>query len=196
MKYNQFTTSWGTSATFGTWAVGNINWVTLKANPVSTSNEIFVAAVGDASDMDSAYWSGTAWTDHAEHDAAVDGHVGRVVDFSWNGDSSGGVMVWGTASGSLSFKRFTAPNTFTAATFTETGTHPWVQLADPPNPRTSETVSALGATLDSNFDIGGLRWDGGATNPVSTGDAAATAITTDTTVSKYEAFRVAWQISG
>ncbi|MGH9877760.1 MAG: hypothetical protein ACRD5H_08985, partial [Nitrososphaerales archaeon] len=193
MRYNEYTTSWGTSATFATWAVGTINWVTLKANPVSSSDEIFVAAVGSLSDLDSAYWSGSVWTDHTEHDAAVDSNAARVVDFSWNGDSSAGVLVWGTVAGSVNFNRFTAANTWAgASTFVETGTHPWIQLADPPNPTTSDTVSALGATIDSTFDLGGIRWDGGTNNPVSTTDGG---ITTDTVVSTYEAFSVDWQRS-
>ncbi|MCI0559768.1 MAG: hypothetical protein MN733_14860, partial [Nitrososphaera sp.] len=194
VRYNEFSGgSWGSSATFATWAIGTINWVTLKADPVSTSDAVFVAATGSSSDMDSAYWSGSAWTNHAEHDAAIDSHAARVVDFAWDNTGSQGILLWGTKGGQLDFKRFSGTNTFSAqSSFAETSTHPWVQLADIANPTGGDTVSALGGTLDATFDIGGIRWDGAASNPVSTGDGG---ITADTTVTTYENFKVAWQSS-
>ncbi len=194
MRYNQFTSgAWGTSATFGTIAIGTINWVSIKADPVSTSNALFVLETGASSDLDSQYWSGSAWTDHAEHDAAIDSDAARVADFAWDNTGSQGVMTWGTASGTLSYKTFSGTSTFgSASTYTETGTHPWVQMADLPNPTTGDTLSSMGGALDSTFDIGGIRWDGGSTAPVSTGDGG---ITADTTVTTYENFKVAWQRS-
>lgn len=200
VRYNRFTTSWQTSALVGGVAtgVGVMNWITLKASPLSTSNQIVMVMTGASADFATIAWSGSAWQTGTEHDAAIDSIVGRVADFGWSpsADDAGanvdGVIVWGTASGSLSFRRFTYPNTYsTASTFTETGTHPWVQLADPPNPTAGDTVDDLGGALDSTFDIGGIRWDGAATNPVSTGDGG---ITTDTVVATFEAFDVEWQI--
>ncbi len=184
-----------TPVTFGPVAIGTINWVTIKADPVSSSNALFVAETGSSSDLDTQYWSGSAWTDHAEHDAAIDGHASRVVDFGWDNAGSGGVLIWGTTSGSLSYKTFTGTSTFgLQLTFAETGTHPWVQMADYPNPTSGDTVSTMGGALDSTLDIGGIRWDGGIlTAPVSTGDGG---ITADTTVTTYENFKVAWQRSG
>lgn len=200
VRYNRFTTAWQTSALVGGVAtgVGTMNWITLKASPLSTSNQIVLLMTGSLLDFATIAWSGSAWQTGTEHDAAIDGVAGRVADFGWSpsADDAGanvdGVIVWGTASGTLSFRRFTYPNTYsTASTFVETGTHPWVQLADPPNPTTADIVDSLGATLDSAFDIGGIRWDGAATNPVSTGDGG---ITTNTVVSTFEAFDVEWQI--
>jgi hypothetical protein len=193
MRYNQFSSGWGTSATFGTIAIGNINWVSIKADPVSTSSALFVLETGDLSDMDSQYWSGSAWTDHAEHDAGIDGHAARVADFAWDNTGNQGVLVWGTASGRLDYKRFSGTSTFAAqGSFTETSTHPWVQLSDVPNPTSGDTVSSLGATNDATNDIGGIRWNGGTNNPVSTTDGG---ITSDTTVTAYENFKAAWQRS-
>ncbi|MGI0015370.1 MAG: hypothetical protein ACREBU_18290, partial [Nitrososphaera sp.] len=197
MFYCEFTGStWCiTPSTFGPVAIGTINWVTIKADPVASSNALFVAETGSSSDLDTQYWSGSTWTDHAEHDAAIDSHATRVVDFGWDNTGSQGVLIWGTASGTLSYKTFTGTSTFGLhLTFTETGTHPWVQMADYPNPTSGDTLSSLGTTLDSTFDIGGIRWDGGIlTAPVSTGDGG---ITADTTVTTFENFKVAWQRSG
>jgi len=189
MRYARFTTSWQTSALFGTWAVGNIRWVTIKANPVSTSNEIFVAASGGLSDLDSAYWSGSAWTNHSEHDSDIDSSTTRVFDYSWNGLNSSGILIWGTTSGSLSYKRFTASNTFSSTgTFSESGTHPWVVLNNP-NPSTSDPILVFGATIDSNNQVGGLKWGGGSTPPQSTGDGGAGAPGS----TQFLSLSVAWQ---
>jgi hypothetical protein len=194
MRYNQFSGGgWGVSATFGTIAIGQVDFVTVKSDPVATSNAIFVAEVGESNDIDSQYWSGSAWTDHSEHDNGVNGHVSRVLDFAWDNTGSRGVLIWATTSGQLDFKRFSGTNTFSArSSFAETSTHPWVQLSDIPNPTVADTVSSLGATLDATFDLGGIRWNGAFSNPVSTGDGG---ITSDTTVTTFENFKVAWQRS-
>lgn len=194
IQYNEFSGgAWAATTTLGGWNIGTINWITIKADPVTSSNGIFLLASGDLNDMDSAFWSGSAWTSHSESDGGIDNNAARVMDFAWDNTGSRGVLIWGTANNRLDYKRFSGTSTFTARTnFAETANHPWVQLADIANPTLADNLSSIGATLDTTFDIGGLRWDGASTNPVSTGDGG---ITTDTTVSTYESFRVAWQRS-
>ncbi|MEO9294491.1 MAG: hypothetical protein ABI347_02710 [Nitrososphaera sp.] len=166
--YNAGTGTWGVSSTStGTWAVGTINWLYLVSNPTSTSNEMFLAGSGDLSDLDSAYWSGSAWTDHTEHDASIDTHSNRNFSFAWVTGTSSGLLVWGTALGQIDFKRFTASNTFTAGSFVDTGTHLVMELAS--NPTTTDTVAALGLYVDSNNAVGGIMWNGGSNNPIGTG---------------------------
>ncbi|MEM2140877.1 hypothetical protein [Nitrososphaera sp.] len=191
IRYNRFTTSWQTSSTgAGTWAVGTVNWLNLTPNPASSSNEVFLAATGSASDLDSAYWDGSSWTDHAEHDAGLGGTAGRGFDFAWTGDSNAGVLIWRTQIDFLDFKRFTAPDTFsTQGAFAESANHNWVQLVT--NPTSADYVAALGATIDVSNDIGGIRWDGGAADPTSTGDNGITLSGLDT----YESMQVNFQKS-
>ncbi|UVS69279.1 hypothetical protein [Nitrososphaera viennensis] len=197
IRYNTFSNTsntWGTSSTSaGTWAVGTINWVRLVPDPRSTSNAIFLAGSGSSNDLDSAYWSGSAWTDHAEHDAGISGNAARVFDFAWDGSSSNGVLAWSTASNSISFTRGDpSSGTFgTDGTFTvdaDASTTSWIRLAS--NPTTADTVAALGLEDDGNSDIGGIRWDGSTNAPVSTGTDD---ISTTSTNNSWEPFSIDFQ---
>jgi len=200
--YNQWTNTtkaWGGNTLFGTLAIGAVIGVSLVPNSTFSagSNNIYHVVAGDLNDLDSAVWSGTAWTDHSEHDAAIDGDdTTRVADFAWSSSTvarSNGIFAWGTAAGSISFKRFNITNTFTGIpTVVDSGTHNWIQFASPSNPTTGDVVDAIGATLDSTFDIAGLSWNGSQTNLATTGNAG---ITTDTVVATYESFDVEWQLS-
>ncbi|MEM2337136.1 MAG: hypothetical protein QXK93_00500 [Candidatus Bathyarchaeia archaeon] len=167
---------------------GLTNWVTLKSQP--NSNGLLFTAVDAGSDLNTAYWSGSAWTVHTEHDAAVDTHAARCADFAWSPTGSNGILVWGTTAGSISYRVFTPPNTWTTtSTATAAGTHPWVQLRT--NPRyVSGDKYVIGAVLNSNFDIGSITWDG-TTFTITEG-----VITADTTVSTYECFEIAFMNFG
>ena len=164
------------------------NWVVLKADP--NSNGLLFGVLDNALDLNTAYWNGSAWTIHSEHDAAVDTHASRCFDFAWNPVGSTGLLVWGTTSNSISWKTFTPPNTWSAAsTAPAAGTHRWIQLRT--NPRyVSGDKYILGADLNSNFDIGSITWDG-TTFTITEG-----AITTDTVSLTYECFEIAFMNFG
>jgi hypothetical protein len=106
-------------------------WCTLKADP-SSDDLFFVAGTSSttASELETAYWSGSVWTVHAEHDAACDSNAQRPMDFAWEPTGGKGLLVWGTTTGVINWKSFTAPSTFpsSGAPTMAGGTHPWVQL--------------------------------------------------------------------
>ncbi|MEM2107821.1 MAG: hypothetical protein QXL10_00855 [Candidatus Bathyarchaeia archaeon] len=161
---------------------GLTNWVVLKANP--NSNGLLLGVVDAAGDLNTAYWSGSTWTTHSEHDNSVDTHATRCFDFAWNPTGSSGLLVWGTATNSISYKIFTAPNTWSSAsTAVAIGTHPWIQLRTNPSFISGDKY-ILGADLNSNFNVGTITWDG------STFAITEGAITLDTTVSTYECFNL------
>jgi hypothetical protein len=138
---------------------GVTNWVTLKSNP--TSNELMYLVVDGASNLNTAYWSGSAWTVHTEHDDAVDTNGQRCADFAWETTGSEGLLVWGTTTGQITYRNFTAPDSWGNITSTTMGTttHYWVQLRT--NPRTvNGDVKILGAILGSSGDLGAIKWDG------------------------------------
>jgi hypothetical protein len=120
-------------------------------------------SIDSVKDLDTVEWDGTAWVwpegNHlVEHDTDVDSATTRCADFDWEPSGSKGLMVWGTSSGSLSYKTYTASTSTWngASTITATGTHPWVQLRR--NPRdVSGDVKILGAMLNSNNDLGALK---------------------------------------
>lgn len=159
------------------------NWVTLKADPAT--NGIVYLVVDGASDLNTAFWDGTAWTVHPEHDSAVNTNARRCADFEWEPTGSKGLLVWGTAFNSLSYKRFSAPSTWSGtSTIATTGFELWVQLRR--NPRDAPShAKILGAILDSNFDLGALKWDG--STLTNMGDSI---FTSDTTVTTYECFNI------
>lgn len=167
---------------------GITNWITLKSNPLSTSNELMFLVVDAATtpDLNTAYWSGSAWTIATEHDAAVDTHATRCADFAWEPTGSKGLLVWGTAAGVINWKSYTAPNTWPSSGAPTMGAniHPWVQLRT--NPRSiSGDMKILGAALEGTvFDLCAIRWDG------TTFTVIADTISSDTTVITYECFEM------
>jgi len=198
IRHNTFSNAsntWGTSSiSTGTWAVGTLNWLRLVPDPRSTSDAILLGGVGNASDLDSAYWSGTAWTDHGEHDGGITGNDKRYFDFTWDGESSNGVLAWSTADRVITFTRGDPSSGLfggTDGTFSVDNDRiasQWIRLV--PNPTTTDTVAALGLEIDENNDIGGIQWDGGSNNPASTGIDGITLLSTNTT---WEPFDIDFQ---
>lgn len=168
------------------------NWVTLKSNPAS--NELLYLVIDGGSDLNTAYWSGSTWTIHAEHDGTVDTNAQRSADFAWESTGNKGLLVWGTSAGAIAYKAFTAPDTWGSQqnpSMGSGGTHPWVQLRT--NPRSiSGDEKILGAILEgSNVDIGAIRWNGSTFTVIGSNTISA-----DTTVVTYECFDVEFQNFG
>lgn len=140
------------------------NWVTLKSN--SASNELFYLVVDGGSDLNTAYWSGSAWTIHTEHDGTVDTNAQRCADFAWEPTGSKGLLVWGTSPGFITYRTFTAPNTWTITTNVAMRSgaaarnHLWVQLRT--NPRSiNGDIMILGVVAEAtDLDLGAINWDG------------------------------------
>ncbi|MCJ7762831.1 hypothetical protein MUP38_05180 [Candidatus Bathyarchaeota archaeon] len=169
---------------------GTPYWCTLKSDPAS--NQLMLTSVDSGSDLNTVYWSGDGdWSAPIEHDASVDYNAYRCADFAWEPTGGKGLLVWGTASGSISRKTFTAPSTWgSAATVNYTGTKAWIQLRT--NTRTvGGDAKILGAVLNSAFDIGAISWDGTAFTIIS--EATFTAGTTAVT---YECFEMEYNIFG
>ncbi len=167
------------------------NWVTLKSNPAS--NELVYLVVDGAFDLNTAYWSGSAWTIHAEHDGTVDTHAQRCADFAWEPTGSKGLLVWGTTPGRITYRTFTAPNTWGTLTNQAMGAnvHPWVQLRTNPRNIPGDT-RILGVVLEGTvFDIGAIRWDGTTFTVIGTSTISA-----DTTVITYECFEMEFMLFG
>jgi len=161
-------------------------WLSLKADPVS--DKLMLLDVDDAEDLNTAYWNGSSWTVTLDHDTAVDTKASRCADLGWEPSGSKVLMVWGTSTSKLSYKTWTPSGGWSSEnTITKeiAGTHPWVQLRR--NSLSTVPTKILGATLDSNVDLGSLRWDG------TTLTSTAGAFTTDTGVTSYECFEVEFQ---
>jgi hypothetical protein len=132
------------------------------------------------------------WVIHIPHDASVDTNAQRCADFAWEYNlaptfRNQGLLVYGTTTGVITWRRIRAPNYITAVTSPTMagGLHPWVQLIS--NKKTiSGDVKILGAVLTATvFDIGAIRWDGATFTIIGTDT-----ISSDTTVITYECFEI------
>ena len=172
-----------------TTAGGVGNWVTLKADPVS--DDLLFMVVDAGSDLNTAYWDGSAWTARAEHDATVDTNAQRPADFAWEPAGGKGLLVWGTTAGQITYKTFTAPDTWGPQQNPTMGAniHPWIQLRTNTRSIAGDTL-ILGAVLEGTvFDLGAIRWDGTTFTIIGTNT-----ITADTTVITYECFEIRFRI--
>ncbi|MEW5995563.1 MAG: hypothetical protein AB1744_14365, partial [Candidatus Zixiibacteriota bacterium] len=168
---------------------GGVYNLVLKSDPSSGSNKLMLGVLDGGEDLSTADWSGSAWTVHTEHDGATDNDIARDFDLEWEPSGGKCLLVFGTALDSLEVRTWTSGTTWTAEPdLTAAGTHPWVQLRRNPNWTTGENAKILGAMLNSNNDIGGLKWDG--TQLFNLGDSLFTA---DTTSYSYESFEIEFQ---
>ena len=159
------------------------NWMTLKADP--SSDDLFFLSIDGGSDLNTAYWNGNDWVVHFGHDSGVDSNAQRCADFAWEPSGGKGLLVYGTANGQITYKTFSAPNTWGSSINTAMGTykHPWVQLET--NTRfSSGDVMILGAILEANvLDLGSIQWDGTTFTVQGTSTFSA-----DVGIVKYESF--------
>lgn len=161
----------------------NVRWVSIKPDPAS--NQIMALTMDGQSHLNTILWDGSSWATPLEHTTSLTHDTRRCADFEWEPSESKGLIVYSVASGSVTYKTYTAPATWgEASTPANAGTHPWIQLRR--NPRdVSGDVKIFGATLNSNDDLWGFGWNG------STLTFEASAFTTDTTVTTYECFDLA-----
>jgi len=164
---------------------GGVSWT-----DTNTADLTYIALLSNAGSM--------GWVIHPPWDTAVDTDAQRCADFAWEYRSAPdfrnqGLLVYGTTSGSITWRRFRAPNYMTSATSPSMtgGIHPWVQLKS--NPRTaSGDTKILGLVLTGTiFDIGAVKWDGSTFTVIGTNT-----ISSDTTVITYECFEFEFQLFG
>src|SRR2546428_5320619 len=114
----KYTTSWSGTSQFtcasGSGMTKHTFWLSLKANPLSTANDMMLGLVQENYDLNTCYWTGSAWANWNQHDADYDAVQTRAFDFAWEGSGSKGLLVWGTSRttgvGQITYKTVTAPN--------------------------------------------------------------------------------------
>src|SRR5205807_2540647 len=100
--YREFTTSWSSSSTYPCGTSGKSDyWLSLKPNPVSTTDEMILLIGQTSSPVSTCYWSGSGWSNFVTHDAASDSWTTRSEDFAWESTGSRGLLVWGTTAGQI-----------------------------------------------------------------------------------------------
>ena len=186
----EFTTGWGATSSFQCSQTG-VASLSLKSNPLPTANDMVVATGDYITDVNTCYWTGSAWANWIIHTFTGDSATTRAYDFAWEDSGSKGLLVWGEVGG-VNYRTFTAPNTWSGTTITFMGVnpHPWIQL------RTntlfaSGNMKILGAVLESAVnDLGAIRWDGTTFTVIGT-----STFTANTGTSAYESFELEFQPS-
>lgn len=185
-RSEEFTTSWSVQPTNVTCGGTNpVRWLSLKANPDATANDMVLAVGDNRPGLSTVYWTGAGWDARVNQDSAIDFSNSRSFDFAWENSGGKGLLVYGSASGQITYRTFMAPSTWSAAANAAMGanTHRWVQLRTNPSP-SAGGAKILGAVLENNAnDLGAISWDGTAFN--ATG---ASMFTADTGASTRENF--------
>jgi len=181
--FREYTTSWGGASTFRC-ANDNAEFLSLKPNPLATANDMVLALnedSGAAFNLHTCYWTGSGWANWNTHDVGIDSTATRPFDFAWEDSGSRGILVWGTTAGQITYRTFTAPNTWGTITNVAMGanTHQWVQLRTNPS-STMGATKILGAVMEGTaLDLGAIHWDGTTFTVVGastfTGDVGTTA---------------------
>jgi len=181
----EFTSTWTAPSTVRCVNTASGLWLSLKPNPLPTGNDM-VLAVGDSgSDLSTCYWNGTGWANWTVQDTSLDFINARSFDFAWEGADSAGLLVYGTSTGQITRRTFTAPNGWGTATNAAMGTNPhrWVQLRTNPTPGAGG-AKIVGAVLeDGANDLGTISWNGTAFTV-----EAANGLTGNTGTAAYESF--------
>ncbi|TLZ59792.1 MAG: hypothetical protein E6K13_09345 [Methanobacteriota archaeon] len=192
VAYKTFTTSWSSSASSGCADRDPVHWLSLKANPLSTADDMVLITGDDNPQLSSCYWTGSAWA-NAHLQIGGSSTSTRNFDFAWEDTGSKGLLVYGS-SGQITRKTFTAPDTWGSATNTAMGSnsHPWVTLRTNPAPLSGDT-KILGAVMEATaLDLGAVKWDGTTLTVIG-----ASTLTADTGVTTYDSYDLEYhQASG
>jgi hypothetical protein len=162
----------------------NPGYLSLKADP--SSNLLMLLCVDSSNHLSPAVWMPPTWSSQTGHDAWVDYNT-RSADIEWGPAGSEALLVWGTSSGSLTYKTFTTNGWSDSSIILAAGTHPWIQLRRSPL-NIPGGVKILGVMMNSDGCLGALKWDGSILTNL--GDAAFTAVTG---TSDYECFEVSFE---
>jgi len=157
----EYSTSWGSAATFACASAATIRYTRLKANPLPTANDMVLAVVDDPSyNLSTCYWTGSGWANQLTHGAIAQVNF-RSFDFAWEAAGSKGLLVGSTAPNNLAYRTFTAPNAWGTITTVAMGStdHTWIQART--NPISGSTTKILGAASENTAQsLGGFKWDG------------------------------------
>src|SRR5207237_9226100 len=116
----EYSTSWSVTSQFtcasGSGMTKHTYWLSLKANPLATANDMVLGLVQENYDLNTCYWTGSAWANFVQHDNDYDAVQTRAFDFAWENSGSKGLLVWGTSrttgGGQVTYRTCPAPKTW------------------------------------------------------------------------------------
>ena len=139
--------------------------IDLYPNPVSSANDMIVGIEDTSSHLNTCYWDGSGWSNRNTHITNTCSGLESCFDFAWESSGSKGLLVYGKdATASLTYRTFTAPNTFgTATDVAFSGVELfWLDMKTVKRPRTGENLitGIFGNDQSSGYCTGHFTWDG------------------------------------
>lgn len=143
---------------------GAVNWIEMKQNPLSTSNEIAMIMLDANIDVYGMAWTGSAWStmgNAAVWDASASIATRKAIDVDYEQTTGRAMFMWGDSVATDQYYRIWNGTTLTAATLldiaAEGGAAQWVQLAARPN--SNEIMLGV---QDAGADLNTRKWSGSA----------------------------------
>src|SRR5207244_5066107 len=103
-------------------------------------------------------------------DIPIDQYLYRAFDFAWEATGSKGLLVWSTTAGQITYRTFTAPDTWGSITNVAMGAtdHTWIHVRTNPSLQAGATKILGAASENTAQSLGGIRWDGTALTGMGT----------------------------
>lgn len=143
---------------------GAINWIEMKQNPLSSSNEIAMIMLDASADVYGMTWTGTTWSNMGTTttwDATAASAAKKTIDVEYEQTSGRAMFMWGDSIATDQYYRTWNGTTLSAATLldipAEGGVAEWIQLAGRPN--SNEIMLAV---QDAGADLNTRKWSGSA----------------------------------
>lgn len=142
---------------------GALNWVELKQNPLSTSNEIAMITLDANADVYGMAWNGSIWSHMGglatAWDATAASGTKKAIDVEYEQTSGEALFVWGDAVATDQYYRTWNGTSMGAITLldipAEGGLAEWVQLAA--RPGSNEIMLGV---QDAGSDLNTRKWSG------------------------------------
>lgn len=141
---------------------GYANWIEMKQNPLSSSNEIAFIMLDANSDVYGMRWTGSAWDTMgtaAVWDATGSSAARKGIDVEYEQTSGRAMFMWGDSVSTDNYYRIWNGTSLTAATLLDVATMGgqanWVQLAARPN-----SNEIMFGVQDAGADLNTRKWSG------------------------------------
>jgi Mg-chelatase subunit ChlD len=136
---------------------GDIGWIELESNP--NSDEMVLVTLDDKSDIRAQVWDGSSWgnAEFITNDARATSY--QCFDVSYEQGTGRAIVTWADAGTGDVRYRIWDGSSWSSATnlYTPDGRVYWIKMASDPN-----SNDILLATLDNNYDIHVIAWNGSA----------------------------------
>lgn len=150
----------------------DIEWASMKADP--SSDYLQAVLQTSASDLDTAFWNGSAWFNTTDISTSLSGSgATRPADFAWNPTGSTGLLVWGESPGEMKWRTCSPECNGTIMTDTSFSSNTRF-VVNSRNPTSDDYVKIIGVRIinSGNGEIGSYSWNG--TNISNYGDSVIT----------------------